>query len=62
MFICTFDIPLSVLIRSVGIGRYDVGRGYDNTVTLLEFAIEAKKFKKEWLVNYLPYECCEIKK
>lgn len=56
LYVCTFNIPVSVLIKSVGLGKYDVGRGYDNnTVTLIEFAVEVNKFRKEWLIDYSMY-------
>ncbi len=58
VYICKFDIPLPILIKGVGVGTYEAKRGYD-MVRLTEFAIDARKFKKEWIVEFKPF-CQEV--
>ena len=54
-YLCTFNIPVSVLVKSVGIGYYpskheNENRGYDSIVNKkVEFAMDAEKFNPRWL-------------
>ena len=50
-FFCTFDIPITTLIRYGGKGYYPAS-GYDNLTVLNEYAVPADKFKPEWLKEY----------
>ena len=49
--ICEFDIPLIYLIGHKGKGEYYDLHGFDCSMHV-EYAIDASKFQKEWLVAY----------
>ena len=53
MFVCTYDIPRSILKQSKGKGFYDSGAsGYDFCeVSLREYAVDVDDFWCSWLVN-----------
>ncbi|MBQ7452693.1 MAG: hypothetical protein IJS68_00285 [Clostridia bacterium] len=63
-YVCTFSVPIIDLISSVGKGYYYSNdalknRGYDFQMeTRIEFAIDANKFKPEWLIKYEPLTNC----
>ena len=50
-YICEFNIPLKNLIFCAGLGHYKFS-GHQQKCTVLEFAMEANKLKKEWLTAY----------
>jgi len=55
-YICTFDIPMPILIFSSGYGYYKK----DNSKSLskcLEFAIDVKHFRTSWLKRIEKVEC-----
>ena len=53
MFICSYDIPRSILRKYKGNGYYDPeGHGYDSyDIALREYAIDVDDFCLEWLVD-----------
>ena len=59
---CTFNIPISILIRHKGYGFYpskneSENRGYDSiSKKVCEFAIPAEMFNSKWLVSYKKVE------
>lgn len=67
-FICTFNIPISLLIKNAGFGYYyPVGyknsSGYDDFIVqrALEFAIPVSQFNTEWLESYEPTDMSNLK-
>lgn len=67
-FICTFNIPVPLLVKNAGIGYYyPIGfrnaSGYDNYTVQreLEFAIPVSQFETDWLKSYEPIDMVSLK-
>lgn len=56
-YLCTFNIPFSLLLKHIGFGYYPSknekeNRGYNSVeLKVVEFAISASKFNPNWLVG-----------
>lgn len=51
-FVCTFDIPYSVLFKGKGKGRYETGGMEYLTTTEREYIIPTNEFDCSWLKSY----------
>ena len=50
-YICSFNVPLTVLKKHRGIGKYNP-QGYDvDVIDLVEYAIPVSEFKPEWFID-----------